>query len=246
MQPQDLTGASYSALLYAMVGTTILLLMGVGWVARGWKLVVTLSAISMVIGAMAIYDARAAWFASKSVSIAYLYAGWIVSMPVQVLTLFFFAGRGGKVSQALFWRLAAVSVLMVLSRYLGDAKLMHPTLSFLIGVVFWLYILGELYFGQMDEAVVSSKTDALQRGFFWLRIIVTIGWAVYPLGSFIASFTDYVDDGRLSLTYNLAEFVNRIAFGLAVLASALLTNEDVSRASEPRERDLDTYRGHIK
>jgi len=223
---QDLTGASYSAVLFALTAATVLLLLGVGWVAREWKLAVALSAISMLVGMAAVYDGRAAWLASKSVSIAYPYAGWIVSMPIQVLTLFFFARRGGKVSQALFWRLAVVSVLMVLARYLGDAKLMHPTLSLLIGVVFWLYILGELYFGQMDEAVATSEDDAMRRGYFWLRIIVTIGWAIYPLGSFIVSFTGYVDDGRLSLTYNLAEFVNRIAFGLAVLATALVSAEN--------------------
>jgi sensory rhodopsin len=230
IDPQDLTGASYSAVLFALTGGTVLLLLGVGWVAREWKLAVALSAISMLVGAAAAYDARAAWLAVKSVSIAYPYAGWIVSMPIQVLTLFFFAQRGGKVSHALFWRLAVVSALMVFARYLGDAKLMHPTLSFLIGIVFWLYILGELYFGQMDEAVASGD-DATRRGYFWLRIIVTVGWAVYPLGSFIVSFTSYVDDGRLSLTYNLADFVNRIAFGLAVLATALVS-ADSDRKSE--------------
>ena len=115
---------------------------------------------------------------------------------------------------------------MVLVRYLGDAKLMVPTLSFLIGVALWLYILGELYFGQMDEAVATSGDDALKRGYFWLRIVATIGWAIYPLGSFIVSFTGAVDDGRLSLTYNLAEFVNLIAFGLAVLATAIVSADN--------------------
>ncbi len=228
---QDLTGASYSALLYALTGATVLLLLGLSWVEREWKLTLALSAIALLVGIGQTYDARAAWLAVKSVSIAYPYAGWIVSMPIQVLTLFFFARRGGKVSHALFWRLAVVSILMVFARYLGDAKLMHPTLSFLIGVIFWLYILGELYFGQMDEAIATSEDDTMRRGYFWLRIIVTVGWAIYPLGSFIVSFTGYVDDGRLSLTYNLAEFVNRIAFGLAVLATALVIAEP-SRKSQ--------------
>lgn len=229
---QDLTGASYSALLFALMAATVFLLFGVNWAAREWKVAVALSAVATLVGVGQVYDARAAWLAAKSVSIAYVYAGWIVSMPIQVLTLYFFARRGGNVSQALFWRLGVVAILMVFARYLGDAKLMHPTLSFLIGIVFWLYILGELYFGQMDEAVSGAENDAMQRGYFWLRIIVTVGWAIYPLGSFIVSFTAYVDDGRLSLTYNLADFVNRIAFGLAVMATALISAGD-RRHSEP-------------
>jgi sensory rhodopsin len=227
--PQDLTGASYSAVLLALAAATVFLLLGVGWVAREWKLPVALSAVAMLVGVGQAFDARSAWLVAKSVSVAYPYAGWIVSMPIQVVTLFFFARRGGKVSHALFWRLTVVSILMVFVRYLGDANLMHPTLSFLIGVVFWLYILGELYFGQMDEAVATSDDDALRRGYFWLRLIVTVGWAVYPLGSFIVSFTHYTDDGRLSLIYNLAEFINRIGFGLAVLATALVIDDARSR-----------------
>ncbi len=231
IDPQDLTGASYSAVLYALVGATAFLLLGVSWVGRAWKLVVALAAVATLVGACQAWDSRSAWLAAKSVSVAYPYAGWIISMPVQVVTLFFLAARGGKVSQALFWRLAAVSILMVLVRYLGDAKLMVPTLSFLIGVALWLYILGELYFGQMDEAVATSSDDALKRGYFWLRTVVTVGWAIYPLGSFIVSFTSAVDDGRLSLTYNLAEFVNLIAFGLAVLATAMVSADGDRKAA---------------
>lgn len=231
IEPQDLTGTSYSAALFGLGAASVLLLYGVNWVARGWKLAVALSALSTLVGAAAVFDGRAAWLSAKATSIAYPYAGWIVSTPIQVAALYFFARRGGAVSQALFWRLAIVSALMVFARYLGDAKLMHPTLSFLIGIVFWLYILGELYFGQMDEAVASAENAAMRRGFFWLRLIVTVGWAIYPLGSFIVSFTGYVDDGGLSLTYNLAEFVNRIGFGLAILATALSADEPNGRRS---------------
>ena len=65
----------------------------------------------------------------------------------------------------------------------------------------------------------------MQRGYFWLRLIVTVGWAIYPLGNFITSFGGYVDDGALSVAYNLADFLNRMAFGLAVLATGVLASE---------------------
>jgi len=132
----------------------------------------------------------------------------------------------GRVGIGLFWRLVIVSVLMVFVRYLGEAGFMHPTLAFLIGLIFWLYILGELFFGQMDEAVRSSNLPHVQRGYFWLRLIVTVGWAIYPLGNFITSFGGYVDDGALSVAYNLADFLNRMAFGFAILASALTAHAE--------------------
>lgn len=147
-------------------------------------------------------------------------------MPLQVLALYFMAKTAGKMGAGLFWRLVVVSVLMVFVRYLGEGAYMHPTLAFLIGLVFWLYILGELYFGLMDDAVRSAPGDHLRRGYFWVRLIVTVGWAIYPLGNFLTAFAGLTDDGSLSVAYNIADILNRMAFGVAILATGILVSEE--------------------
>jgi len=224
-QTADLTAASYSSALLGLVATSILLLLGSSWVKKGWKLPVTLCALAALVGVGAIYEARLAWAANQSVPVVYHYVGWAISMPLQVLALYFFASQTGKLGMGLFWRLTVVSILMVFVRYLGEAQFMHATLAFLIGLVFWLYILGELFFGRMDETIRGSLNEPVQRGYFWIRLIVTVGWAIYPLGNFITSFAGYVDDGSLSVAYNIADFLNRMAFGVALLASAMLDSE---------------------
>ncbi|MDE3238049.1 MAG: bacteriorhodopsin [Paracoccaceae bacterium] len=224
-QTTDLTAASYSVALFGLAATTVLLFIGSGWVGRAWKVPVTLCGLAALVGVAAVFDARAAWAAVGKVPIVYHYVGWAISMPLQVIALYFFARQAGKVGIGLFWRLVVVSVLMVFVRYLGEAGFMHPTLAFLIGLIFWLYILGELFFGRMDEVIRGSLNRPMQRGYFWLRLIVTVGWAIYPLGNFITSFGGYVDDGSLSVAYNLADFINRMAFGLAVLATGVLATE---------------------
>jgi len=224
-QTTDLTAASYSVAMFGLVATSVLLLIGTGWVSRGWKVPVTLCAVAAVVGLAAIYDARAAWAVAGKVPIVYHYVGWAVSMPLQVVALYFFAGQMGNVGIGLFWRLVVVSVLMVFVRYLGEAGFMHPTLAFLIGLIFWLYILGELFFGKMDEVIRVAGARPVQRAYFWLRLIVTVGWAIYPLGNFITSFGGYVDDGALSIAYNLADVLNRMAFGIAILAAAVMASE---------------------
>ena len=218
----DLTAASYSTALLGLVATAALLLLGTGWVRPAWKLPVALCALAALVGTLAVFQAREVWSVAQSVPVVYHYVGWAISMPLQVLALYFFAGRTAKLGMGLFWRLVVVSVLMVFVRYLGEAGLMHATLAFLIGLVFWLYILGELFFGRMDEAVRDSRMPAVQRGYFWLRLIVTVGWAIYPLGNFITSFGGYIDTGALSVAYNIADFLNRMAFGVAVLAVAMM------------------------
>jgi bacteriorhodopsin len=229
-QTNDLTAASYSAALFGLAATAVLLLMGTAWVNRQWRLPVVLCALAALVGVGAVYEGRLAWAAGDGVPVVYHYVGWVVSMPLQVMALYFLASTSGKLSAGLFWRLLVVSVLMVFVRYLGEAAYMHPTLAFLIGLVFWLYILGELYFGQMDDAVRNSTGDHLRRGYFWLRLIVTIGWAIYPLGNFLTAFAGIADDGSLSVAYNVADILNRMAFGVAVLATAVLASEETRHA----------------
>jgi sensory rhodopsin len=218
----DLAAASYSVALFGLVATTILLLFGTGWVSRTWKIVIVLCSLACLVGIGAMFEARMAWGSAKSVPVVYHYVGWAVSIPLQVMALYFYANRVERQTTGLFWRLVVVSILMIFVRYLGEAGFMHATLAFLIGLIFWLYILGELYFGRMDDSIRKSGTDPVRRGYFWLRLIVTVGWAIYPLGNFITSFGGYSDDGSLSVTYNLFDFLNRMVFGVAILAVGLI------------------------
>ncbi|MNT62558.1 hypothetical protein D3C72_2002860 [compost metagenome] len=82
----------------------------------------------------------------------------------------------------------------------------------------------------MDDVVRGSTGDYLRRGFFWLRLIVTVGWAIYPLGNFLTAFAGIADDGSLSVAYNFADILNRMAFGIAVLSTAVLASEENSHA----------------
>merc|ERR1711870_112538 len=53
-----------------------------------------------------------------------------------------------------------------------------------------------------------------------MRFIVTVGWSIYPLGYFFGYLMGQVRDDVLNLVYNLADFVNKIAFCLAIWQSA--------------------------
>jgi sensory rhodopsin len=226
----DLAAASYLSSFLGLSAAAVLLLLGSTWVGKGYRVAVTLCALALVVAAAASFEGRLALAASGKVPVLYHYAGWIIALPLLVVALWFLAGRAGRQSVGLFWRLVIVSVLMVFVRYLGEAGYMHATLAFLIGLVFWLYILGELYFGRMDEAVRQSADEPLRRGYFWLRLIVTVGWAIYPLGNFITSFGGYQDDSALSVAYNVADLLNIAIFGAALLATAILSGADEKNA----------------
>ena len=217
----DIASGSYLLILIAMLATTVLLLMGTGWVTRQWKLTVALSGIVTLATAAHYLPSYEAWLATGKLTIIYRYVGWFITLPLQVVTMYFFVRAVRPLSLALFWRLLVAAIILVLARYMGEAGFMHPTLGFLIGIAMWLYILGELFFGGMSEQNGRQTSAVVRRGYFWLRLILTIGWAIYPLCYFISSFAGGVDMGKLSIVYNLADFINQIAFGLAILTVAV-------------------------
>ena len=177
----DVASGTFFLLLIVMAASTVLLIIGGGWVSPRWRLPVALASVVTLVGTMYYLMAGAVWLFSQQMPIVYRYVDWIVAGPVQVLCLYFLIGTTAAVPVGLFRAIAAASVAMVLARYMGEADLIYPTLGFLIGLVLWLYVLGELFFGRLSELNAKGASDPIQVGFFWLRLIVTIGWALYPL-----------------------------------------------------------------
>ena len=61
--------------------------------------------------------------------------------------------------------------------------------------------------------------------------VVLVGWAIYPAGYFFGYMLGAVDADTLNLTYNLADFVNKIAFVLAIWSSAKSSTMDEKKHS---------------
>merc|ERR1712118_411811 len=83
-------------------------------------------------------------------------------------------------------------------------------------------ILFEIFMGEAGSvcASVEKVNKHVQASFSTMRFIVTVGWSIYPLGYFFGYLRGAVDDSVLNLVYNLADFVNKIAFCLAIWHSA--------------------------
>ena len=106
-----------------------------------------------------------------------------------------------------------------LCRYLGDAHIFNPTLGILLSIAFWLYILGEMYFGRMAE-VVRKASRPMQIGYFWIRLIMTVGWAVIPILHFVDVVIGVGYTPVIATLYTIADLVNLIALALTYLAVA--------------------------
>lgn len=219
--PPDVASATFLLMTAAMAATTVLLLTYGRWVSPRWRLPIALSSLVPLVGVLHYGLSSLVWLQAHDMPVVFRYADWMIAAPVQVLTLYFFIQTVSSTPTGLFWRLLIASIAMVLARYMGETDLLYPTLGFLIGLLLWLYVLGELYFGRMAEIAAQSASDPVRIGFFWLRLIVTIGWALYPLSFLIVRLGNGADVAKMSVIYNLADLINQIAFVLAVLAAAI-------------------------
>ena len=135
----------------------------------------------------------------------------------------------GKANSGMFWRLLLGSLVMLIGGYLGEAGYIQPFVGFVIGMAGWIYILFEIFSGEAGTAAAKSGNKAMSTAFSAMRIIVTIGWAIYPLGYVFGYLTGGVDANALNIIYNLADFINKIAFGLVIWAAAMQNTRLSSR-----------------
>merc|ERR1712220_7047 len=92
----------------------------------------------------------------------------------------------------------------------------------MVGMAGWGFILYEIFAGEAGQVAGSGEkvNENVKTSFNTMHIIVTAGWSIYPLGYFFGYLLGSVNDSVLNLVYNLADFVNKIAFCLAIWASA--------------------------
>jgi bacteriorhodopsin len=105
---------------------------------------------------------------------------------------------------------------MLVFGYMGEAGIMAAWPAFIVGCLAWFYMIYELWAGE-GKSACNTASPAVQSAYNTMMYIIIIGWAIYPVGY----FTGYLmgDGGsalNLNLIYNLADFVNKILFGLII------------------------------
>merc|ERR1711918_84714 len=63
--------------------------------------------------------------------------------------------------------------------------------GFILGLCGWFFILFEVFAGGSSKASASlgDKSEAVKKSFANMRIIVSVGWSIYPLGYFLGFLT---------------------------------------------------------
>jgi bacteriorhodopsin len=147
----------------------------------------------------------------------------LLTVPLQIVEFYLILAAIAVVRAALFWKLLIASLVMLVFGYLGEVGAMDYWIAFIIGMAGWLYIIYEIFMGEASQISASQGTAASQAAFNALRLIVTVGWAIYPIGYVLGAGADGA--AGLNIVYNLADFVNKIAFGVVIWAAATSSSE---------------------
>lgn len=218
-QTSDITSSALAAATIGCFAAAALMMLGLTWSADRWRIPVSLAAVALGVSGLFYMGAADLWLATGKASAAHRFAAWFAVQPLLVAAAYFYANIAGPVPPGVFWRSIVAALLMVFCRYLGDAQIFNPTLGVLLSIAFWLYILGELYFGRMAE-VVRKATRPIRLGYFWIRLIMTIGWAIIPILHFVDVVIGVGHGPAVVTLYTIADFMNIIALSLIYLAVA--------------------------
>merc|ERR1711972_977358 len=86
---------------------------------------------------------------------------------------------------------------------------LYKLIGFACGMLGWFFILGEIFLGEAG-GTAKDCSEAVNSAFSNMRMIVTVGWAIYPLGYVLGMVIGSQGD----------KFLNKIAFVLACWSCA--------------------------
>lgn len=228
LQSSDFVGISFWLISMALVASTAFFFLERDRVAGKWKTSLTVSGLVTLVAAVHYFYMRDVWVATGSTPTVYRYIDWLITVPLLMIEFYLILAAIAKVPTGVFWRLMIGTLVMLVGGYLGEAGYMGVVPAFIIGMLGWAYILWEIFAGEASKINANQAPANVQSAFNLMRWIVTIGWAIYPIGYFFGYLTgaDPTESMKsLNIVYNLADVLNKIAFGVIIWSVAVTESE---------------------
>ena len=235
LEATDYVGISFWIVSVAMFAATVFFLYEGMHVKSSWRVSMLVVGLVTFIATIHYYYMRDLWVNTGQSPIVYRYIDWLLTVPLQMIEFYLILIAAGlAVSSSVFWRLLIGTFVMLIGGYAGENGWISPTLGFVIGMAGWIFIVFEIFRG--ESSIIATKNDSIKYAFRAMGLIVVIGWSIYPIGYIFGLLTPMIGLGTanlnfLNITYNLADFVNKILFGL-IIWNAAIKDTVASKASK--------------
>jgi len=231
--PHDVVGTTFYIACNMMLAFTLFFFVQVNVVPKQWRTSVSIAGLVTGVAWYNYTYMKTQWVETQISPTQYRYTDWLITVPLQIVEFYFILrASSGSVPSSLGVRMFLASLAMVFFGWLAEIDLMAKAVGFAGGMACWLYILYEVFSGSASQyaAKISPERSAAQSAFGTLRLIVSVGWCIYPIG-FAIAYLCYFDQPAgvlsglamavLNITYNLADLINKGAFGLCVWSAAV-------------------------
>jgi bacteriorhodopsin len=211
----DSVGVSFWLVTAAMLAATVFFFVERDQVSAKWKTSLTVSGLITGIAFWHYLYMRGVWIDTGASPTVFRYIDWLLTVPLQMVEFYLILAACTNVAASLFKKLLVGSLVMLGAGFAGEAGLAPALPAFVVGMLGWLYMIKELYMGE-GKAAVSTASPAVNSAYNAMMMIIVFGWSIYPLGYVAGYLMGAVDANTLNLIYNLADFVNKILFGLII------------------------------
>jgi len=231
LNEHDYTAVSFWIISIAMIASTVFFFAEAATVSSHWRTSLHVGGLVTLVAAVHYMYMREYWVAVGKSPIVYRYIDWSITVPLQMIEFnLILKAAKAPIGADGFWRLLIGTVAMLAFGYAGESGAINAWIGFFFGMCGWAFILFEIFAGE-SSAGAGKCSDAVKQSFNNMRIIVSVGWAIYPAGYFLGQVNRTAGAAQaLNVTYNIADFVNKIGFVLACWSCAKIDTE--SRRAE--------------
>jgi bacteriorhodopsin len=232
LQTDDFVGISFWLATAMMLAATVFFFIERDRVKGKWKTSLSVAGLVTGVAFWHYMYMRNIWVDTGESPTVFRYIDWLITVPLQIVEFYLILAAVTAVSGRVFWRLLIASLVMLVGGYLGETGQLEVMPAFIIGMAGWIYIIWEIFKGEASQINEASGNAASQQAFRTIRAIVTFGWAIYPIGYYLSYLSGGDNDANtLNIVYNIADLVNKAAFGLAIWVAAVSDSEDSNHSS---------------
>merc|ERR1719379_2048795 len=216
----DGTAVSFWIISIAMIAATVFFFSEAQTVHSHWKTSLHVGGLVTLVAGVHYMYMREFWVQVHQSPVVYRYIDWTITVPLQMIEFnLILKAAGADISSGGFWRLLIGTICMLVFGYVGETTPGFEWPGFILGLCGWGFILFEIFAGESSKAS-GNCSGPVKASFGNMRLIVSLGWSIYPLGYFLGFLTGVADQTTLNVVYNIADLVNKICFVLACWACA--------------------------
>jgi bacteriorhodopsin len=208
----------------AMFASAVFFFMERSSVEGKWKLSLLVSGLITGIAAVHYFYMRDFYLATGQSPTAFRYVDWTLTVPLMCVEFYLLTRPFGAKSSTLF-KLIVASAWMLIAGFIGETSGIDNNILWgVLSTVGYLYIVYEVFVGDVAKLAKASNSEALNKAMFLLKIFITLGWSIYPIGYMVLPgnlLSGAFEVSSIDLFYNIADAINKIGFGLVIYSVAV-------------------------